>query len=339
MKIASLLACALAVIASPTPAAETPAEFYAAKKQIKLIIAAGVGGGYDVYARSLARHFGRHLPGNPAIVVQNMDGASGVEATNYMAVKAPKDGSEILATYNSLLVTPLFDKNQILFDVPSMNWIGSVAKAVANCFVWHGSTIKSLDDAKGREVPLGATGATGNSAVFPKVLNGLLGTKFKVISGYQTNAMYLAVERGEVEGICGLGFSTVVAAKPDWVNDNKVRTIIQFGLTKDPEMGDAPLATDLVKEGNDKKIFELLAYPQEMGRPFAAPPGTPADRVAALRAAFDATMKDPEFLAEAKRLNQDVQPMTGAAMESMLKQAYAAPKEVIQRYIQLTSAK
>lgn len=338
MKIASRLAILLAVATTSAHAAETPAEFYAAKKQIRLIIASGVGGGYDVYARTLARHFGRHVPGNPTIVVQNMDGASGLEATNYITVKAPRDGTEILATYNSLLIAPLFDNNQVLYDVPSLNWLGSIAKAVANCFAWHASSIKTLDDAKGREVPLGATGATGNSAVFPKVLNSLLGTRFKVISGYQTNAMYLAVERGEVEGICGLGFSTVVAAKPDWVKDKKVTTLIQFGLGKDPDMGNAPLAIDLVNGANDKRIFELLAYPQEMGRPFAAPPGVPADRVAALRAAFDATLKDPEFLAESKRLSQDVQPMTGAAMEAMLKQAYAAPKEVIQRYIELTAA-
>lgn len=319
--------------------AETPAEFYGAKKRLTLIVAAGVGGGYDVYARSFARFYGMHIPGNPGIVVQNMDGASGLEATNYVANKAPRDGTVILATYNSLLITPLFDNKQVLFEIPAMNWLGSIAKATANCFTWHASPVKTLDQAKTREVLLGATGATGNSAIFPQLLNNLLGTKFKVISGYQTNAMYLAVERGEIEGICGLGYSTLVAAKPDWAQGNKMQTLIQFGLTKDPDMKDAPLAVDLVSNPQDKRIFELLAYPQEMGRPFAAPPGVPADRVAALRAAFDSTINDPEFLAEAKRTRQDVQPMTGAEMEKMLKQAYATPKDIIERYIKMSAAK
>jgi tripartite-type tricarboxylate transporter receptor subunit TctC len=341
MRILAGIAAAVglsAFMAQPV-SAETPAEFYAGKR-LTLIVASGVGGGYDVYARSFARFYGRHVPGNPTIVVQNMDGASGLEATNYIANKAPRDGSVILATYNSLLIQPLLDNNQVqvLFDIPTMSWIGSIAKAIANCFTWQTSAIKTLDQAKGHEVLLGATGATGNSAIFPKVLNNLLGTKFKVISGYQTNAMYLAVERGEVEGICGLGTSTIAAAKPDWVSSNKLNILIQFGLTKDPTLGDAPLAIDLMKDANDKRIFELLAYPQEMGRPYAAPPGVPADRLAALRAAFDATMADPEFLAESKRINQDVQPMTGAAMEAMLKQAYGTPKEIIARYATLTNA-
>ena len=322
----------VALAASTRLSAQSAADFYAAKKNLTIIIASGVGGGYDTYARSFARHFGRHVAGNPNIVLQNMEGASGLEATNYVANKAPRDGTTILATYNSLLILPLFDKTRAFYEVRTMNWIGSIAKATEDCFTWHTSSIKTIEQAKMHEVLMGSTGATGDSAIFPKLLNSLVGTKFRTISGYSTNAQYLAIERGEVEGSCGLGQSTVAAAKPDWVSGHKMNYLVQFGLAKVPAMENAPLATELVGDENDKKIFELLAYPQEMGRPFAAPPGVPADRVAALRTAFDKTMRDPDFLADSAKASQAVQPMQGEAVASMLQQAYATPNDVIARY-------
>ncbi len=253
-RLSSVLVAGGFVIAFPIGASDdTVADFYAAKKNLTIIIASGVGGGYDSYARSFAHYFGRHVAGNPNIVLQNMEGASGLEATNYIANKAPRDGTTILATYNSLLILPLIDKSRARFDVRTMNWIGSIAKATEDCFTWHTSPIQTIEQVKTHEVLMGSTGATGDSAIFPKLLNSLVGTKFKTISGYSTNAQYLAIERGEVEGSCGLGQSTVAAAKPDWVAGHKMNYLVQFGLARDPAMADAPLATELVDNVDDKR--------------------------------------------------------------------------------------
>ena len=329
-----LLSVAALILYTTAATAQSVEDFYKAKR-LTLIIASGVGGGYDAYGRTLARHFGRHLPGNPIVIVQNMDGASGLEATNHIANRAERDGSVFLATYNSLLIQPLFDNNNILFDALTLNWIGSVAKSTAFCFTWHTSSARSLEQAMVREVTMGSTGATGNNTIFPKLLNQLTGTKFKPIPGYTSNGVYLALEQGEVEGICGTGYAAVNATKPQWLSEKKLNILTQFGIGKSADMPDVPLARDFVKNPADRKIFDLLAYPQEMGRPFVAPPNVPQDRLQALRRAFDATMKDPEFLAESKKAFQDVEPLTGEEVTRLLKDAYATPQDVIVRYKEL----
>jgi tripartite-type tricarboxylate transporter receptor subunit TctC len=333
-------ACAaalLALLTAPGAHAQSVEDFYKSKT-VTMIVASGVGGGYDVYGRVLARYYGRHIPGNPAVIVQNMDAASGLEATNYVANKAPRDGSVILATFNSLLTQPLFDNKSVLYDVLKMNWIGNIATSIAICVTWNASPVRTLEEAKGREVLMGATGATGNDAIFPKVLNRLIGTRIKTVLGYSSSGVFLAVEQGELDGICGNGYPAVIASKPDWILDKKVNILTQFGLTRSPSLPDVPMAVDYVTNADDRKIFALLAYPQEMGRPFGAPPNVPADRLQALRRAFDATMKDADFLAEAKQAHLDVDPMSGEAMTDLLKQAYATPRDVIARYIDIISS-
>ncbi len=321
-------AFAAAVLFVTPAAAQSAADFYKGGK-LTLIVASGVGGGYDAYARTFARHFDRHVPGQPAVVVQNMDGASGMIATNHLANRAARDGSVILATYNSLLIQPLFDNNNVQFDVQTMGWIGSIGKQANICMTWHTSPVKKLEDAKNREMSVSSTGATSSTTQLPNVLNRLVGTKFKPIIGYATNEMYLALERGEVDGLCGLSYSTMKASHGDWVAGKKLNILTQFGSARIADLLDVPLALDFVAKAEDRQVFQMLAYPQEIGRPIVAPPGVPADRLAALRKAFDDTMKDPQFLAESQKVNQDVEPLSGAEVAAKLKQAYATPKEVI----------
>jgi tripartite-type tricarboxylate transporter receptor subunit TctC len=318
-------------------AAQSVADFYRSKG-LTLIIGGGVGGGYDAYARTLARHFSKHVPGNPAIVVQNMEAAGGIAATNYIANRAPPDGSVILATYNSLMIQPLFDNNNLMFDPLTLSFIGSMGKQTNICVTRLGSEVTTLEKAKEREVTVSSTGVSSSVSQLPTVLNRLVGTKFKPIVGYTTTGMHLAMERGEVEGICGLSYATLKAAKPDWIFEHKMHILAQFGSARIAELPDVPLARDFVREPADRSVFEILAYPQEIGRPVLAPPGVPAERLAALRRAFDDTMADPDYRAESKKQFQDVDPLTGAAITEMLKRAYATPKEVVARAAELLTA-
>jgi tripartite-type tricarboxylate transporter receptor subunit TctC len=209
--------------------------------------------------------------------------------------------------------------------------LGSLDKQTATCLVWHNVDINSIEDATRREVLVGATGTNATPAIFPSVLNALLGTKFKVISGYSTNEVRLAMERGETQGVCGLAWQTYKAIAPQWIADKKLKILAQMGLAKHKELPDVPLALDMFKNAADKKVFELVVLPQEFGRPFMAPPDLPADRAAALRKAFDEALVDPAFLADAAKIRLDIDAMTGDAIKAMLESAYAAPKDQIER--------
>lgn len=331
-----LAAFALSAV-GPAAAAQSAEEFYKSKR-VTVLIASSAGGGYDGYGRALARHLGKYIPGNPNVVAQNMDGAAGLTATNHLANKADRDGSVILATYNGLTVQPLIDPKGTLYDPLTLNWIGSMGRQTNICVTWHTSPITKLEQTKTTEIPVSSTGATGNSATVPNILNHLLGTKFKVIIGYDTSGQRLALERGEVGGICGLSYSTLMASNPDWILDKKLNILVQFGMGRSVDLPDVPGVTEFVKDPNDRKILELLAAPQEMGRPIAAPPEVPADRVQALRRAFDATMKDPQFLEEAKKTFLFIDPMTGEQVTDMIKQIYTTPKDVLAKAAELMSA-
>ncbi len=301
-------------------------------KTLRMIIPSGAGGGYDAYARALAAHIGDHLPGKPTIVNQNMPGASGMIAINWSySDNAPKDGSVLIATYNSLLVEPLFNNPQAKYDPRKFEWIGSIGKQQQICLSWHTSPIKSIEQAKEREVVVSATGATGNTAVIPKMLNTLLGTKFKVVTGYTTTESRLAVERGESEGLCGHSYSTLKASNPDWIINKRINVLMQTGATAQEGLEKVPLLINLVSNPDDKKMLGLLAYPEEMGRPFLMPPGTPKPYVDAMRKAFDETMKDPAFIADAEKARLEINPVTGAKMDAMIKQAFETPKAIIEQ--------
>jgi tripartite-type tricarboxylate transporter receptor subunit TctC len=301
-------------------------------KTIRMIIPAGAGGGYDTYSRALTAHLERHLPGKPTIVNQNMPGASGMVATNWGASDAaPKDGTVLIATNNGLLMEPLFGNASAKFDSRQLEWVGSMGKQQQVCVSWHTSPLKKIEQAKEREVIVSATGVTGNSATTPKLLNAVLGTKFKVVTGYTTPESRLAVERGEAEGICGLSYNTLKASNPDWILNKRINVLVQTGTMPQPGLEQVPILVNLVSDPAARKVLEVFAYKDEMGRPIFMPPGTPKEYVEAMRKAFDATMKDPAFLAEADRLRLEIDPVTGAQMEKMIKAAYETPKPLVEQ--------
>jgi tripartite-type tricarboxylate transporter receptor subunit TctC len=327
----ALAALALLVtLAALSGSAAAQTELYAGK-QIRMVIGSGAGGGYDVYARFLARHLGRHIPGNPTIVSQNMPAASGLAATNWGYTVAPKDGTVIVATYNALLDDPLYGSPVARFDPLRFESVGSIAKQQTVCATWHASPIKTIAQARTREVTVSATGASGDRATMPRILNAMLGTRFKVINGYGTTESMLAVERGEVDGMCGVSWSTLKVSNPDWVQNNRLNVMIQAGAKAQAGLPNVPLVIDLASNAEDRALIELLFFPQEMGRPFVMPPDTPKELVTTIRRAFDATMKDPAFLAEAEKSLFDVDPLSGEEMQRILERAYATPKALVAR--------
>lgn len=332
MKFAAFTSMAFAagaVLCAGVVQAQTLEQFYQ-QNPLKIVVASGSGGGYDTYSRVLQRHMGRHMPGNPTVIVQNMPGASGLTATAWAFNVAPKDGSAILATYSALIDANLVGNKQARFEVRKFNWIGSIANSPLICATWHTSPYKDIRQMIGKEVTSGSTGQGGKSASVPMLLNETLGTKIKVISGYPTNEVTLALERGEVDVLCGIGYSTLQASNPDWLINKKVNIVMQAGLTPFEPLKDVPNILDLVK-GEDRDIFEYSAILEAMGRPYLAPPGVPADRLNALRAAFDKTMEDPAFKADLDKLGLNIGPMTGAEMHKWIDKLYASTPELVAR--------
>jgi tripartite-type tricarboxylate transporter receptor subunit TctC len=332
------IACVCLALATGTVpvAAQSLASFYRSNG-LKVIVAAGAGGGYDVYGRALARHIGTHLPGNPNVVAQNMPGADGLKATNYMFTVAPKDGSVIGNTYATMTLQPLFTTQGIQFDPLKLNWLGSMGKQNALCVTWATSAIRTIEDARAKVTTVSSTGAAGSRTTVPKILNEVLGTKFKVITGYDTAGAALAVERGEVEGLCGVSYATLMASNPHWLLDRKVNVLAQLAREKDLHVPDAPMVLDMVTNPNDHRLLDLMLVVQEVGRPVIAPPGLPADRLAVLRKAFAETMTDPAFAADAERLKLEIDPLDYHAIELLLRTAYAAPNDVVERASKLLS--
>jgi tripartite-type tricarboxylate transporter receptor subunit TctC len=274
----------------------------------------------------------RHIPGNPTIIVKNMPAAAGLAAASTLYTTADKDGSVIAAFTNGSAMDPLFGNPGARFDAQKFNWLGSIGKLQNVCATWHESPVKTIEVTRAREVIVAAAGATSNTAIVPKTLNALLGTRFKVIGGYDAGTgLTLAMERGEAEGICGLSWSTIKASRPHWIADKLLNVIVQMGLTKLPELPDVPSALDLVADVESKQVLKLILIRQEAGRPFAAPPGVPADRLAALRRAFDATLADGEFRADADKAQLEIEPLTAGEIDTLLALAYGAPKAIVQK--------
>jgi len=322
--------CIVLLFALPTSASAQSVEDFYKGRQINLIIGGGAGGGYDVYYRTLARHMGKHIPGNPTFIAKNQPAAGGLAAASAIYTTAERDGGTIGAFANNVTMDPLFGAIGARYDPLKLAWIGSIGKLQNVCATWHESPIKSIQDAQEREVIVGAAGATSNTALMPKVLNAVLDTKFRVIAGYDPAAgLTLSIERREVEGICGLSWSTMKASRPHWIKDKLLNVIVQLGMEKLPDLPDVPAALDIVKDPHKKRVLTLILMRQETGRPVAAPPGVPEDRLAALRRAFEATMKDPAFIAEAEKLQLEIEPMTGPEIHKMLADAFATPKDIV----------
>jgi hypothetical protein len=298
---------------------------------VRLIVSVGVGSGYDVNARALARHLGKHIPGNPNIIVQNQTGAGGLTMTNQMYASGPFDGTVIGATFNGIPTAPMLQPNGVRFESGKINWIGSTNRETQTMYVWHTVPIKSLDDLRKTEMLVGAQAPGSTQFDYPMLGKALFDLKFKVVTGYKsTSDINLAMERGEVHGTLA-NWSTVKTLNLKQYEDKLIRILMVWGAREHPELKGIPLATSLAKTPEHRQALQLALARLEFGRPFFMPPNVPADRVAAVRRAFDATMKDPEFLADAEKLKLEIDPMSGEAISKMLDEIAKTPADVVER--------
>jgi tripartite-type tricarboxylate transporter receptor subunit TctC len=324
------LAVAIAAIGSPARA-DAVADFYKGKS-ITISIGFGPGGGYDIYARALARHFGRFIPGNPTIVPQNMPGAGGLKAAMYVYHATARDGLS-LATFGGFSVLePLFGNDQANFDPLKFTWIGNMNRDVSSCVVWAAAGFDRFDDIFQREMIFGSSGKASTTSQHALVLRNMLGAKIKVIEGYQgTNSINLAMKRREVDASCGIYLSSAMSSYDQDLKNGNMRILIQFGRENAAYFGDAVNLYNLLKTDAEKLVADIIFRQGEVARPFTAAPGIPADRMQALRTAFMQTMKDPAFLADAQKINIPIDPMAGDEVTKLFESFYAAPKSIVER--------
>jgi tripartite-type tricarboxylate transporter receptor subunit TctC len=326
---AALALLGLGLVQSPV-AAQSVEDFYRGKT-VRMLVGYGPGTGNDIYMRVLAHHLGAHIPGKPTIVPENMPGAASLTMINYLYNVAAHDGTVLGMPSRNLLVEPLYGNTLAKFDARKFTWLGSMARDTALCFTWHTSGINTLDDAKTRKVLLGSTGTASPSTLFPNLLNKLFGTQFEPLVGYpDSNAIGLAMERGEVFGYCSFTLAATRSAHPDWLDEKKINILAQMTLTPSPDLKGVPLIMDFAKDETTRQALTFAFGDQEIARPLAGPPDVPADRVAALRKAFDETIKDPEYLAEAKQSRTDLDgPLDGDSVAKVVTELYATPPAVV----------
>jgi tripartite-type tricarboxylate transporter receptor subunit TctC len=329
--IRSISSAAFALCAL-TAHAQSPADFYKGKN-LDVMIGYSVGGGYDVYARMIARHLGKHIPSGPTVIPKNMEGAGSLRLANWLYNVAPKDGSVIGTIGRGTGFDPLLGHKAAQFDGNKFNWIGSANDEVSVCVAWSGrAKVRKFEDLLTTELAVGGTGSAADTDQFPRILNGVLGTKMKIVTGYPGgNDVNLALERGEVDGRCGWSWSSVKSTRGSWLTDKKITILMQLSLSKHPDLPDVPLVTDLAKTDEQRQILRLIFARQVMGRPYLAPPNVPADRVAALRSAFMGTMADKEFLAEAEKAQLEITPVSGEAVQKLVGEVYQTPPEIAKK--------
>lgn len=321
---------ALAIICSSPCSAQTPEQFYKGK-QIELAIGYPPAGSNDIYARLLGRHLGKHIPGHPTIVPQNRPGAGSFLALAYVYNAAPKDGSVIGIGAPTAPLDEKLGTQGVRFKAAEFNWIGRIDSLINMVFLWHTAPVKTVDDAFKIESKLSGTGVGSTVAIYPTVMNNVLGTKFKLIMGYKgSNDAQLAVERGEVEGH-STSWTAVKVAHPDWRPQNKINIVVQFSAKRHPEMADVPTVVELARTDEQRKILSAVVNAAEIGTAFFTTPGAPPDRVEALRRAFDATMKDPEFLAEAERLQLSAGPLPGEELQNVVAEVSTLTPELVEK--------
>ena len=325
-----VMAFSFACVASAAQA-DPVADFYR-DKVINISVGFGPGGGYDLHARTLARHFGKYVPGNPTVIVKNSPGGAGLTLVNTINNVAARDGTELATFDRSIPIEPLIGASHAKFDPKAMTWIGSTSREVSTCVAWETAPIKTIEDLYKTELLVSGTGPAADVVVYPRMMNAVLGTKFKIVTGYKDSAeALLAMERGETRGFCAWGWSTMMAIRPEWVKAGKIRPLVQFGQKKHPEHLDVPLVLDLARTPQDRAALEAIIAPQLFARPFAGPPGVPPERVAALRKAFAATLNDPAYRADADKAGIEYDLVRGEEIDEMLAQVYATPKDVIDR--------
>ena len=327
----SAMAVISAGVLSSSSHADAVSDFYTGRT-ISIMVGFGPGGGYDLYARALARHFGAHLPGRPNVVVQNAPGAAGLSLANSLYNVSPKDGT-VFGTFNRTIpLDPLLDGSRAQFEPLKFSWLGSPSNEVSGCVGWHAARAKSISDLRTTEMLMAGTGPAADATIYPKLLSNVLGLKFKVINGYQGAAdSILAMEKGEVEGFCPWGWASIGSTRPDWLRDRKINVLMQLGMRKHPAHPEVPLVLDLATTQADRQALELMMSPTLFARPFAAPPGVPEDRLQALRTAFRSTVKDPAFIADAERMKLEIEYVSDTEIVDVLKRLYATPPDVVAR--------
>jgi tripartite-type tricarboxylate transporter receptor subunit TctC len=331
--------CVLVAGLGVTPArADAVSDFYQGRT-VTMIVTTSAGGGYDTLGRAIARHIGKHLPGNPTVVVRNMPGAGGLTATNYLYSGAEQDGSVIGLVQNNPPLEPLFGAKGARFDPTRFNWLGTPSVETAMVLVWHTVPVHSVDDLRRRETAMGASGANSTPAFFGRLLNATLGTKMKIIPGYPgQNDAFLAMERGELDGYPSVFYSALSSTRPSWLMEKKARAVVQYGPEKLKELGDVPFAPDLVTDPDDKLMLQVAFTPMSLGRPLLMPPGVPADRLAAMRKALAATFADPDFIADGARIGLGLNaPRGGDELLQVIERAYRSPPAVIERLRKLNA--
>src|SRR5436190_1602673 len=314
----------------PAQAQDDVAAFYRGK-QVRLVVGTAAGGGYDLFARIVARHIAAHIPGQPNVIVQNQPAAGGLVMTNQLYALGPKDGTAIGVPINGIPTAPLLQQGA-QFDATKLIWLGSTNREPYVAFVWHTAPVQSLAELRSKDLVVGATTPGTTMADFPLVANDILGLKFKVVRGYEgTPQINHAIERGEIQGQGGIGWAAVKAQVPQWIAEKKIKVIAQYGLKRYPELADVPSMLEQARSEPDRQALAMLFARTEYGRPYFLPPDVPADRVTALRRAFDATMRAPAFLAEAAKLQLDVSPMTGEEVQALVAELAKTPPEIAGR--------
>lgn len=326
------LAAAMTILVSPAAVAQN----FFADKQMTIVVGSGVGGGYDIYARMVGRHWPKHIPGAPTFVVQNLPAAGSLVAMNTIANSAPKDGTHIGAVQNHIGVEPIMGitgaPENARFDSRKLNWIGSAAKEVAVVVAWHNSGFKTFRDLQERSMLVGSPGVATSSSVYANLLNELAGTKFKVITGYNTPAAIdLALERNEIQGRTGWYVSSMLSGKKHWLDEGKIDVLLQLAVEKHEALPKVPLVTEFVSDPVKRAQLEFAFSWQLMGRPFVVPAEVPAERVKLLRESFMRMLADPDVKTEATKLGLEISPMTGEEVQALIARIYDTPPETVQR--------
>jgi tripartite-type tricarboxylate transporter receptor subunit TctC len=333
-----LALCIVAGACLPQAKADVVAEFYQGRI-VTVVVGSNAAGGYDTFARAVARYMGKHIPGIPTLIVRNMPGAGGMTAASFRDNNADKDGSVIGLVQNNTPFEPLFGTKEARYDPVRFNWLGSPSVETAMVLLWHAAPVNSVAELKAREVAVGVSGANSTPAFFTRLLNATLGTRMKPINGYPgQNDVLLAMERREIDGHPSAFFSSVRSTRPTWLGDKTAKAIVQYGAEKLAELPDVPFAPDLVGNDGDRLVMQAAFAPLALGRPLLTPPGVAAERVAALRAAFAATMADPDFLAEGERVGLGLNaPRSGEQIQEVVGRAYQSPPRVIDRLRQMNA--
>lgn len=325
------IAAAAALLVSSPAGADEIADYYRGKS-VSLLVSVAAGGGYDVWARLLSRHLGRNIPGQPNVVVQNMPGSGGLRVMNLLNTVLPRDGTAIAIVHSTAPLTPLLEPQRANFKADAFGWIGSMTRESSFCLAWHRAAVKTFADLNSKSLIVGSTGAGSHMELYPRLMNAIFKTQFKVVSGYPGgNDIYLAMENGEVEGRCGVTMPALRNVKPDWLKDRKVNFVIQTGMRAEPDdlLKDTPMLIDMAKNATERGIMELMFANGEFQIPVLTPPGVPPARLQALREAFKRTLEDPLLLEEARRQRMDIKYVSGEEVQGLIVKAYATPPSVV----------